>query len=121
SCIAGTCVEPSCSDAAANGNETDVDCGGPDCPACADNLGCVEAGDCDSGVCTGGVCVPPSCGDTVLNGSETDIDCGGPSCPGCDEGEVCIGDSDCLSQYCSAGQCAPADCLTDADCDNFDG
>ena len=121
SCIAGTCVEPSCSDAAANGNETDVDCGGPDCPACADNLGCVEAGDCDSGVCTGGVCVPPGCGDNVLNGSETDIDCGGPSCSGCNEGEVCIGDSDCLSQYCSAGQCAPADCLTDADCDNFDG
>ncbi len=50
---------PTCSDGVQNGNETGVDCGGPDCPAC------------------------PTCSDGVQNGNETGIDCGGPDCPAC--------------------------------------
>ncbi len=53
------CGPPSCTDGIQNGNETGVDCGGPDCPAC------------------------PTCNDGIQNGGETGIDCGGPSCPAC--------------------------------------
>ncbi len=52
---------PTCNDGIQNGNETGVDCGGPDCPAC-----------------------PPSCTDGIQNGNETGVDCGGPDCPPCD-------------------------------------
>ncbi|MCB0400195.1 MAG: T9SS type A sorting domain-containing protein [Winogradskyella sp.] len=52
--------EPTCTDGVQNGQETGVDCGGPDCPAC-----------------------PPSCTDGIQNGMETGVDCGGPDCPAC--------------------------------------
>ena len=47
-----------------NGEETGIDCGGPDCPVC------------------------PSCEDGIQNGDETGVDCGG-SCTlcACEEGE----------------------------------
>ncbi|APY08805.1 hypothetical protein BWZ20_11070 [Winogradskyella sp. J14-2] len=51
---------PTCTDGVQNGQETGVDCGGPDCPAC-----------------------PPSCTDGIQNGMETGVDCGGPDCPAC--------------------------------------
>ena len=53
------CGPPSCTDGIQNGNETGVDCGGPDCPAC------------------------PTCNDGIQNGSETGVDCGGPDCAPC--------------------------------------
>ncbi|MCB0644230.1 MAG: hypothetical protein KDC44_21450, partial [Phaeodactylibacter sp.] len=53
------CGPPSCSDGIQNGNETGVDCGGPDCPAC------------------------PTCSDGIQNGNETGVDCGGPDCAPC--------------------------------------
>jgi hypothetical protein len=56
-CVGGN--GPTCTDGIQNGNETDVDCGGPDCPAC------------------------PTCNDGIQNGGETDVDCGGPDCPAC--------------------------------------
>ena len=52
-------VGPTCTDGVQNGNETGVDCGGPDCPAC------------------------PTCTDGIQNGNETGVDCGGPDCPAC--------------------------------------
>ena len=55
-------VGPTCTDGIQNGNETGVDCGGPDCPAC------------------------PTCTDGIQNGNETGIDCGGPDCPACPPG-----------------------------------
>ncbi|MCB0639531.1 MAG: T9SS type A sorting domain-containing protein [Lewinella sp.] len=58
-CIDSSGGGPTCDDGVQNGNETGVDCGGPDCPAC------------------------PTCNDGVQNGSETGVDCGGPDCPAC--------------------------------------
>ncbi|MCB0598447.1 MAG: T9SS type A sorting domain-containing protein [Lewinellaceae bacterium] len=57
-CLA-PCGPPSCEDGFQNGNETGVDCGGPDCPAC------------------------PTCSDGIQNGDETGVDCGGSFCPVC--------------------------------------
>ncbi|PHI18809.1 hypothetical protein CEQ90_16270 [Lewinellaceae bacterium SD302] len=54
---------PTCDDGIQNGNETGVDCGGPDCAPCM---------------------VMPTCNDGIQNGSETGVDCGGPDCAPCD-------------------------------------
>ena len=105
-----TCAAPTCTDGAPNGNETDVDCGGPICPPCDAPGGCVLPSDCVSGVCIGGVCQDPACDDNVQNRGETDVDCGGPMCPGCDDGGGCTVGSDCASGVCTGGVCQPATC-----------
>ena len=35
-CVSGACVPAGCGDGHKNGDETDTDCGGKTCPACAD-------------------------------------------------------------------------------------
>ena len=58
-CTAGVCqaAPPSCSDGIQNQGETDVDCGGPNCPgACGPNQMCAGNGDCHSNVCMAGLC-----------------------------------------------------------------
>jgi hypothetical protein len=112
------CADPVCDDGVNNGDETDVDCGGS-CDPCDDNLGCKGGSDCASGVCTDDVCIPPNCGDGVQNGTETDVDCGG-ECMGCGENGSCKNDGDCLSMSCEDQNCAPAACMTDGDCTAFD-
>ena len=57
-CSSSTCQAATCSDAVKNGNETDVDCGGGTCAACAAGKICAAPGDCASGVCTANVCQP---------------------------------------------------------------
>jgi len=59
------CGPPTCSDGFQNGDETGVDCGGTNCPAC------------------------PTCFDNLQNGDETGVDCGGPDCSPC----PCVGGS----------------------------
>jgi hypothetical protein len=107
-CSAGVCAQPpaTCSDGVQNEGETDIDCGGPHCPKCADGKKCASASDCVSGVCSGGVCAAPTCSDTVQNGGETDVDCGGPNCPKCADGKKCSTGTDCASGVCNGGVCA---------------
>ena len=45
-----------CADGVLDGNETDVDCGGPDCAPCASGKMCLFGSDCTSGTCTNGRC-----------------------------------------------------------------
>lgn len=71
-----------CGNEELDGDETDLDCGGS-CMPCADEQGCLEAGDCQSGVCSADSCAAPSCDDEVANGDELEVDCGG-SCPFCE-------------------------------------
>lgn len=73
--------EHACDNGIKDGLESDVDCGGPTCGACTDNLACTNSNDCTSGVCSGSICQAPTCSDGVYNGSEVSIDCGG-SCNG---------------------------------------
>ena len=51
----GTCGpmvdDATCTDGVRNGNETDVDCGGPDCDPCDTGEECMDGSDCASGVC----------------------------------------------------------------------
>jgi hypothetical protein len=94
-------------DHAKNGAETDVDCGGPTAPACADGKACKEAHDCTSGVCKSAVCDAPRPDDGVKNADETDIDCGGAAAPKCAVGKACTAHGDCTTDGCGYdGKCA---------------
>ena len=77
----------SCSDQVKDGSETDVDCGGGSCGACADGKQCNLNMDCLNGHCVVGAststCQPPSCTDNIQDGTETGVDCGG-TCPQCE-------------------------------------
>jgi hypothetical protein len=94
------CVSNQCADHRTDGAETDVDCGGGTCAACALGLHCAGDGDCSSSACDGNLstCVSSQCSDHRQDGSETDVDCGGPTCPSCAVGEKCL-----VSQDCPAG------------------
>lgn len=117
-------TEPSCTDEYKDGEETDVDCGGPICSLCTDGQHCSLAEHCMSGVCTVGVCQAPTCLDGVINGTETDSDCGGLDCLPCSPGNSCELPRDCSSEVCLLGQCQAATCEdlvrngveTDIDC-----
>jgi hypothetical protein len=119
-----TCVAAHCTNGVKDANETDVDCGGPDCMPCTDDKACQVGADCVDKVCGAAVCQAPTCKDGVKNGQETDIDCGGPMCPPCNDGEGCLKGSDCKSLSCAMMKCAPATCTdgiqnqdeTDVDC-----
>lgn len=106
-CLTHVCVNESCLDGAKNGSETDEDCGGVDCPKCADGDDCTSSSDCQSNVCTNSQCQIPACDDTAKNGSESDVDCGG-SCPAsCKPNQACNQNSDCMGNQCINGTCVP--------------
>jgi hypothetical protein len=105
-CFEGNCTSSqpgsTCSDGIKNGAETDVDCGGPDCPPCATGKACQSASDCASGMCSGGVCVVKTCADypgqcgTLSNG------CGGSIvCNTCTVGQTCNAGVCCNLKTCA--------------------
>ena len=75
---------PTCTDGIQNGNETGVDCGGPDCAPCITCTDGIQNGN-ETGVDCGGPDCPacPTCTDGIQNGNETGVDCGGPDCAPC--------------------------------------
>jgi hypothetical protein len=52
----GGAAATACDDGRANGNETDVDCGGSDCDPCGAGAACLEPRDCAGQVCTDAIC-----------------------------------------------------------------
>ena len=72
-----------CNDGRRNVAETDVDCGGGACNACADDLVCDNPSDCLSQMCTTNRCQAPTCSDGVQNQDEVAVDCGGATCSAC--------------------------------------
>ncbi len=66
---AASVPEETCSDALQNQDETDVDCGGDTCNACAEGKDCVLNRDCIKGTCKSGVCdaTPDLSGDLKLS------------------------------------------------------
>ena len=106
----------SCSDSLLNGDETDIDCGGPVCHSCADTQRCDFDSDCSSQNCAGpagGHTVCSSCRNGVQDGTESDIDCG-TDCPlQCADTSRCYADSDCMSMHCGGdGLCSRVDPAT---------
>lgn len=76
-------ADPTCDYGIQNGDETDIDCGGPECPAC------------------------PTCDDGIQNGDETDVDCGGPECPDCPTCDDGIQNGDETGIDCGGSNCIP--------------
>jgi hypothetical protein len=125
-CARGATCEPAaCDNGVQETNETDIDCGGVDCPDCPPGGTCNVNADCASHICDDetNTCTAPSCSDGELNGDETDEDCGG-SCPPCQNSETCENDSDCVSGICVDDNCEAPGCNdgvqngaeTDVDC-----
>lgn len=50
-CQENACIDPSCNDGLQSGEQTDVDCGGPNCDPCQAGENCQEGDDCISGMC----------------------------------------------------------------------
>jgi hypothetical protein len=124
--VAFECELKSCQNGTQDVNETDVDCGGPDCSPCDVGGACEVSSDCISFVCSGNDagCLAPTCNDMVTNGDETDVDCGGTDCGPCDDGKACELDAHCISGVCDGTVCAAPSCSdgvvngleTDVDC-----
>jgi hypothetical protein len=96
----GYCT-PGCRNLAQDFLETDADCGGGQCGACATGKKCKKNSDCAVGFCAGGVCGQNHCADGVLDGDETGVDCGGSKCAKCGVGKGCLAPSDCGSGFCN--------------------
>ncbi len=123
----GDAAPRTCSDTLQDGEETDIDCGGVQCPTrCAIGQHCKVASDCQSKSCDDvmKICRSPSCTDMAQNGTETDVDCGGTCTTKCGDGKGCATGPDCQSNVCNAGKCAAPTCTdvakngteTDVDC-----
>ncbi len=111
-----TCDANTCNDGLQNGGETDVDCGGGTCDACAVGKKCMATSDCPTGDgcdVTTKTCDANLCNDGLKDGNETDVDCGGGTCGGCLVGKACNVTSDCAAgagcdlttKTCNSSQC----------------
>jgi hypothetical protein len=125
-CALGMCAK--CDDGMKNGDETDVDCGGTNCPKCPQGKTCQIGGDCTSTFCTDGVCCGEACTEVCYScaaaGSvgecipvdkygedpsygvgETCLQADGLSCGlnGCKKavGVECMGNAECASGRCT--------------------
>ena len=108
-----TCVSKQCLDHQQDGLETDADCGGGICPACALDKACLLDSDCLTTACDSisRVCVRSQCGDHRQDGSESDVDCGGTNtCNGCAVGQRCNMNFDCQVGH-SCSLTSPRVCL----------
>lgn len=95
--------------------ETDVDCGGQQCPGCDDEKVCLVDDDCASRRCQdnpsgpGKICFPGECNNGQADGAETDVDCGGV-CQPCVQGRQCSVQEDCDTGFCVDGICCGVRC-----------
>jgi Kelch motif len=106
-CWLGKCSKAYCTDHSKNGDETAVDCSGPNCPGCLLGQTCQVARDCAAGqgICWFGKCSKAYCTDHTKNGDETAVDCGGSTCARCAAGLACALNRDCQSNACRANLC----------------
>ena len=122
----GTCVPAQCVNGMLDGDETDTDCGGSMCDPCANTLGCVVAGDCESNFCDMSGGGPGGAGGGPATGVCTP--CGGNGdcatveyCDTGDDGGTCVPDEadgfDCSTfgaDSCTSGNCADGVCCDTA-------
>ncbi|NUP09507.1 MAG: hypothetical protein HOW73_25970 [Polyangiaceae bacterium] len=112
------CVAEHCTNDTQDADETDLNCGGDECPGCANNLLCVDGDDCLSGVCNVDMkCVPCSTGVDDCPANEF---CNAGVCePDKANGLACGGGGECESGFCDDnGSGSDICCATacDGDC-----
>jgi hypothetical protein len=108
-CSSGKC---GCKNSYRDGQETDIDCGGPICTTkCAQGLRCIAGSDCASGFCVDNVCCNSACsgpckGCTSAKTGQTTGTCGnltdGTRVTGC---PTTIASSCGTTGYCKGGAC----------------
>lgn len=121
-------IPPNCYDGELNNGETELDCGGPNCPdcppSCFNGIWDVfpEQGWVEEETDCGGPCVAcPTCDDGILNQDEIAIDCGGLECDDCppEAGDCTNGFIDGDETGIDCGGCCCPDCPeTAGDCTN---
>jgi hypothetical protein len=103
----------SCYDKIQNGQETDVDCGGPDCKSCMMGKTCEEASDCHQ--------FPYDCREAVCQNNQCVVDYG--SC-GCETDADCDDHIACTQTVCNTATYScqeisnTCECSKDTDCDD---
>src|SRR4030095_6026889 len=101
----GDCVAPTCNDGIQNGSETDVDCGGGGCPACANGKGCCAGASSLTGYIKSGIFALAPLGDRGSAGTE----CASSQCV---DGVCCNTSCSTTCASCNlpgtAGTCTPA-------------
>lgn len=107
-CLDHLCFSSDCDDGFQDGSETDVDCGGGECPRCDIGDGCVQNSDCMSNACDiDGTCVPCTLDEQCPSPTQycdADGNCADKSPEGgpctndnqCKEGLECDGDGECV-------------------------
>ncbi|NUO51902.1 MAG: hypothetical protein HOV80_23880 [Polyangiaceae bacterium] len=107
-CDGGLCVAEHCQNMMLDmGLETDIDCGGTDCPPCENGLGCMMRTDCVSGFCMGTSCA--ACGgdgdcDAATQWCNSDTN-GGTCEAKKPDGQTCDGGNECTNGNCVDGFC----------------
>jgi hypothetical protein len=107
----GQCTGQHCADGLTDADETDVDCGGASCSACAVGRRCVAATDCHSGLCGVGVCVACT-SDTDCQATQwCDLaNAGGTCSPRRAQGSTCTTNTQCASLHCADNFCCGSAC-----------
>ena len=114
-CIEGACYAEHCSNDTQDGGETDLNCGGPECPPCPNGDGCNVYTDCQSGFCDNGTCQP--C-DNSFDCDAPQSHCDSGSCvDDVPNGEPCNYDTWCLSDNCQSDEniCCDEGCQGDCE------
>jgi len=97
-----------CEDGERNGRETDVDCGGGECPACLVGRHCVTEEDCESAPCVDGVCCESDCSGLCLACSAVKTGQPDGTCAfvsvGSDPDQECSGGYGCRQGMCESCQ-----------------
>ena len=99
------CLPRECGDSIFSGNETGIDCGGPQCDPCGPGMDCERNEDCVSKKCETNdrfICLDSNCEGQPCGES--------PFCPRCAVGASCQHDAQCESGHCESGICYHADC-----------
>ena len=106
-CLDNGCISVLCTNGRLDPGETDIDCGGPRCPSCANGQSCDTYTDCASRFCDAGSCAPcGGDGDCVLS-------------DWCDEAAgVCILNTTVGDGCDEPGQCTSGFCVDAICCEN---
>jgi hypothetical protein len=95
---------PTCADGIKNGEETDVDCGGPRCPACEINRFCKRSSDCRTNMCDFGLCT--RCTNSIQCFSDSNGSCICDAATG-----SCLSNVEPLKEVTSCAECGNLVCV----------
>lgn len=103
----------SCDDGIQNGQETDVDCGGPDCEPCEIDDSCVDNSDCTTQVCYQETCVECVEDDQCAVEQVCSDD---NQCVQCDADSHCDDGNPCTANTCQGGSCVDLELSDGTNC-----